>query len=276
MKKAVEVQQKMKIARNPNTEVVNGVTFELRPFSRQLSNPEWVCLRKPRRFVSRYRAMAPEFQGCNMVEVGIDQGGSTSFFSKLFQPKALLAIDLANIPLPELTKFLDEHDEERRVKVHLGVDQADHVVVPRLVEDLFGNQPLDIVIDDASHLLDPTTATFEMLFPRLRRGGLYVIEDWTGDHMMERQLNLEVAANPDGELAARIAAVQDYEHRMPTSFLICQLLVAAARNPDWVAGIHATAGIVEIRRGNVDIEPGTAISSYLGDVGRLMFDRLKV
>lgn len=261
----------MKQARN--TEVVRGVTFELRPFSRFPSRPEWVCLRKPTSFVSRYRAMAPRFQGCNMVEVGIDQGGSTSFFAKLFQPKALLAMDLATSPLPELTKFLDQHDEDRAVKVHLGVDQADRVAVPRLVEEVFGKQPLDLVIDDASHLLEPTTATFEMLFPRLRQGGVYIIEDWTGDHIMERQLNLEVAADPGGELATRIAAAGDSPFRMPTSFLLCQLLVAVARNPDWVASINASKGIVEIRRGVAEIEPGTPISSYLGDIGRWMFNQ---
>lgn len=207
-----------------------------------------------------------------MVEVGIDQGGSTAFFCKLLQPAALLALDLAESPLPGLMAFLDQHDEQRSVKVHLGVDQADRLVVPRLVDDLFGNKSLDIVIDDASHLLEPTTATFEMLFPRLREGGLYVIEDWTGDHIMERQLSLEVAADPDGELATRVAAARNFEHRMPTSFLLCQILVAAARNPDWVAGIRTNNAIIEIRRGGAQIEPGTPISSYIGGIGRWMFN----
>ena len=215
-----------------------------------------------------------------MVEVGIDQGGSTSFFTKLFRPKALLAIDLANNPLPELTKFLAEHDEEKRVKVHLGVNQSDRVEVPRLVDDIFATQSLDIVVDDASHLLEPTTATFEMLFPRLRQGGVYIIEDWTGDHLMERQLHLELAANPDGEIAAKIAAkiavARDFDYRMPTSFLICQILVAAARNPDWVRVVRATNGFVEIRRGIAKIEPGTPISSYVGDIGQWMFNKFKV
>lgn len=259
-----------------DTEVVDGVTFELRPFVRYPSNPAWVCLRKPRRFVARYRDMAPQMQGCNMVEVGIDQGGSTSFFAKLFRPRALLALELSDAPLPGLTTFLREHDPQGRVKVQLGVDQADPVAVPRLVDELFGEQPLDIVVDDASHLLEPTTATFEMLFPRLRPGGVYVIEDWTGDHIMERQLQREVAANPEGELAAKIAAAKDVKFRLPTSVLICQILVAAARNPDWVTSVRASDAIVEIRRGAARIEPGTPISHYVGDIGRWMFDKLTV
>jgi hypothetical protein len=34
------------------------------------------------------------------------------------------------------------------------------------------------VIDDGSHLLEETTRSFGTLFPRLRPGGLYVLEDW--------------------------------------------------------------------------------------------------
>jgi hypothetical protein len=34
------------------------------------------------------------------------------------------------------------------------------------------------VIDDASHIYEPTRASFETLFPYLRPGGLYIIEDW--------------------------------------------------------------------------------------------------
>jgi hypothetical protein len=44
--------------------------------------------------------------------------------------------------------------------------------------DEFGQDPLDLVIDDASHLYGPSLATFETLFPALREGGLYVLEDW--------------------------------------------------------------------------------------------------
>ena len=35
------------------------------------------------------------------------------------------------------------------------------------------------MLDDASHELDYTRASFNTLFPRLRSGGLYIIEDWS-------------------------------------------------------------------------------------------------
>ena len=37
---------------------------------------------------------------------------------------------------------------------------------------------LDLVIDDASHELHATKASFETLFPLPRSGGWYIIEDW--------------------------------------------------------------------------------------------------
>jgi cephalosporin hydroxylase len=256
-----------------NLEVVNGVTFELRPLSRNTANPDWINLRKPRRIVSRYLELASEFNGCNMVEVGIDQGGSTSFFTKLLRPRALLAIDLANQPLPKLMQFLDKHEEGRQVRVHLGVNQADRVEVPRLVDEVFGKEPLDIVVDDASHLLEPTTATFEILFPRLRPGGIYIIEDWADDHLLEREFLREVAANPDGELARKLAAGPKKAFQMPTSFVVCQLLIAAARHPDWITVLRASDAMCEVRRGEAFIEPGTPLSSYSGIVGQRMFNQ---
>jgi hypothetical protein len=42
--------------------------------------------------------------------------------------------------------------------------------------------PLDAVIDDASHLYGVTRRTFEIAFPHLRPGGVYVIEDWGWAH----------------------------------------------------------------------------------------------
>ncbi|MFE3638938.1 class I SAM-dependent methyltransferase [Streptomyces sp. NPDC059168] len=54
--------------------------------------------------------------------------------------------------------------------------------------------PFDIVIDDGSHLNEHVLTSFEALFPHLRPGGLYVVEDtqtayWTGWGGNDRDLN---------------------------------------------------------------------------------------
>jgi hypothetical protein len=59
-----------------------------------------------------------------------------------------------------------------------GTDQTDATKLHSIVrEDLEGH--LDLVIDDASHLYAQTKRSFELLFPLLRTGGLYIIEDWS-------------------------------------------------------------------------------------------------
>jgi len=264
------------MSNSPDTEIVDGITFELRPHHRNPTNKDWVCLRKNRNFTNRYLALAEEFRHCLMVEVGVDQGGSTSFFTKLFQPEGLLAIELSKKPVAALTKFLATHDSDAKVSIHWGIDQSDRVEVPRLVASAFPSQPLDLVIDDASHLLVPTTATFEMLFPRLRPGGLYVIEDWSWRHLNDRSYVTAITADPNGEaariMAAAIEAKPNGPFEKPMSLLICQLVIAAGRNPDWITEVRATDGFCEIRRGDADIAPGTPIASYVGYIGHQMFE----
>ena len=49
---------------SPDIEVVDGTTFELRPWDRVPTNAEWVCLRKCRNYNNRYLELANEFREC--------------------------------------------------------------------------------------------------------------------------------------------------------------------------------------------------------------------
>ena len=262
------------MSESPDYEIIDDTVFELRPHKPNLTTPGRVCLRKNRTFTNRYLELAEEFKQCRMVEVGVDRGGSTSFFTKLFQPEALLAIELSEAPLPVLADFLAQHDPQGKINLQLGVNQADKVRVSELVNSTFADKPLDIVVDDASHLLQPTTATFEMLFPRLRPGGLYVIEDWSFRHLIERGIKYNMTANPSGAFADNVLAKAHKEQGTfdtPMSFLICQLVIASGFQIDWITDMRVTDGFCELRRGDADIPAGTPISSYIGSVGSNMF-----
>lgn len=262
------------MSESPDYEIIDDTVFELRPHKRNLTTPGRVCLRKNRNFTNRYLKLAEEFHQCRMVEIGVDRGGSTSFFTKLFQPEALLAIELSEEPLPVLADFLAQHDPQGKINLQLGVNQADKVRVSELVNSTFADKPLDIVVDDASHLLQPTTATFEMLFPRLRPGGLYVIEDWSFRHLMERGITHSMMADSSGEVAEKMqATVSERKDAFdtPMSFLICQLVIASGFQIDWITDMRVTDGFCELRRGEADIPADTPISSYIGSVGSRMF-----
>jgi hypothetical protein len=56
--------------------------------------------------------------------------------------------------------------------------QNDAEQISRILATEFGDQPLDLIIDDASHEYDNSKACFEEYFGYLRPGGKYVIEDW--------------------------------------------------------------------------------------------------
>lgn len=260
------------MARVSKTVCLDDVTFELRPNVRHSTNPEWVCLRKTPKAVESYQALAPMLQGCNMIEVGVDQGGATSFFTKLYKPEKFLALELSTEPVKKLVDFLSEHDPQKTVQLQWGVDQADIETVTRHVQETFADKKLDLVVDDASHLLQPSTITFETLFPRLRQGGVYIIEDWSLDHQLEQFIAADTGQSDEvASLRQAVEAADNPKPVKPTSLLICQLVLAAARNPEWIPSIKLFKGYCEVRRGVADIAPNTPIASYTGELGQLLF-----
>ena len=62
-------------------------------------------------------------------------------------------------------------------------DQSDAAAVARFADSL--ECPLDVVIDDGSHVGSHIWTTFTTLFPRLRAGGLYIIEDLATSYWSE-------------------------------------------------------------------------------------------
>jgi demethylmacrocin O-methyltransferase len=63
--------------------------------------------------------------------------------------------------------------EERRIHVFQG-DQGDPQVLLRVATAI---GEIDIIIDDGSHINEHVIATFKTLFPLLKQGGIYAIED---------------------------------------------------------------------------------------------------
>ena len=63
--------------------------------------------------------------------------------------------------------------EERRIKIYQG-SQTDEALLNRIVEE---RGVFDIIIDDGSHINEHIIQSFKILFPLLKTGGIYVIED---------------------------------------------------------------------------------------------------
>lgn len=251
---------------------IDGHTFDLRPTEGRRGVEGAFTLKKPRWMLDRYLALAEELQGANIVELGLWDGGSTAFLASAFQPTALVGFELDERPLTTLDRFLDNHPLRNSVHVHVGVDQADAATLRReIASDVRG--PLDLVVDDASHLLGPTAASFDCLFPLLRPHGVYVIEDWSCDHQYAYGIREGLAA---GDLTA-----DDLLERgggaipaTPLSRLIIDILLATA-NPDGIVEeIEVERGFAVVRRGETELDPDAfSLRELIGEIGRAVSPR---
>jgi predicted O-methyltransferase YrrM len=163
--------------------LVRGTSFRLAPQRRFASSDELFCVVKPPDLVARYMDMVDELSPARIVELGILQGGSTALLALLADPEKLVAFELSPTRIEPLDRMLAAHGLTDVVVPCYGVDQADAATMRTVLDREFGDAPLDLVIDDASHEVEPTEASFNVLFPRLRPGGLYIIEDWAWAHV---------------------------------------------------------------------------------------------
>ena len=139
-------------------------------------------LGKPIRLLSQYMAMwqqRSDMRVHNVLELGIYGGGSIAFWFELLQPDKYVALDLAPWGNTDyFNKYIASHKLENRIKTFWKTNQSNREALRAIVATEF-NGPPDLIIDDASHLYSETKASFETLFPQLRPGGLYIIEDWS-------------------------------------------------------------------------------------------------
>lgn len=123
-------------------------------------------------YAQHYERFLGEMRGqpVRVLEIGIggyddpQKGGSSLRMWKSYFPRGLI-------------HGLDLHDksglEESRIKIFQG-SQADLDVLKRVEKEA---GPFDIIIDDGSHLNEHVPVTFKALFPGLKEGGLYFVED---------------------------------------------------------------------------------------------------
>jgi predicted O-methyltransferase YrrM len=210
---------------------------------------------KDRVMVEEYLDIVQPFRGDNVVELGIASGGSVALTALVAPPRKLVAIDLDPDRVQPLDELIAERGFGERVRLYYGVDQGDRARLAKIVEDEFGDEPLGLVIDDASHLLPETRASFETLFPRLRPGGLFVIEDWNHEHRLSRGFGA-LLADQDPELeAAIVSRMAEGPLEAPFAELVVELVLIQGEAHEFVRELRINPRWVGVWRGSGELDP---------------------
>ncbi|MBV9555250.1 MAG: class I SAM-dependent methyltransferase [Alphaproteobacteria bacterium] len=230
--------------------VVDGLEFrsDLDSYTEQ-TTPTSVVILKESRLLREYLDFLAAHDIANVFEFGVWQGGSPLFYALATDARKIVAIDhLHKGPRPPEADHddvlarayknpaLDEIIEQRgiadRVKLHFSVSQDDRKAVSGIIDHEFGDAALDLVIDDASHYYAHSRTSFETAFPRLREGGLYIIEDWQWAHSPHYQSG------------------GTFEGRPALTNLVFELLVAYGSHPDLFWNMVVRDWFVAVQKGS--------------------------
>lgn len=100
-----------------------------------------------------------------IVEFGVYHGGSLQMWKKYFGRRArIFGVDID----PRCAELAED-----RIEIVIG-DQEDREVLRALRER---TGPIDVVIEDGGHTMGQQIATFEEMWPAIRDGGVYLVED---------------------------------------------------------------------------------------------------
>jgi hypothetical protein len=247
---------------------LGGITFVTGFVRPNDLGPETFLLVKPRWMIEQYMALFAELEPSRVVELGIFEGGSTAFMALYSDRHHHVAVDLREDPVEPLDQLVSTRGMKERIITRYGVDQSDRATLEAIIVEQFGDAPLDLVIDDASHRVEPTRASFDLLFPRLRPGGVFVIEDWSGLHHWDTKLHEAAERDPQvlARLAEKVAAAAE-PAPVPVTVLLFELVLASAFAPDLVAEVTIRDGWAAVVRGPGQADQAFRLSDTFSDHG---------
>lgn len=155
--------------------------FVLTDFDKFNTSAQEIILLKDKPALDLYQSVLEQDPPARVLEFGTYQGGSPVYLSLMFNLRKYVGIDICN-PVQGLQDFLVGHPVGRNINIHYQTSQDDSQAIRSIIDQEFGNDPIDLIVDDASHQYELSRRTFEITYPLLRPGGLYVIEDWGWAH----------------------------------------------------------------------------------------------
>jgi len=203
---------------------------------------------------AKFWSLREDFDARNILELGMWDGGSIAFWFEYFRPDKIVGVDLQQKEDSLYFKrYKSSRCAEHNIKTYWGTDQGDSTRLRQIVHTEF-QDPLDLVIDDASHMYALTKKSFETLFPLLRPGGLYIIEDWAWAHWQEFQ-----------------RSDHPWSREIPLTMFIFEIIAAAGRSSEhpWISNISLFQGFAVIERGEalVSADSGLKLEKLISGCG---------
>lgn len=123
------------------------------------------------------------YKSMTLLELGVWEGASLRMWQEYLPNAQVAGIDKhdRDIDIPGAPVFIGKQSD-RKFLVDISVR--------------YGGW--DVIIDDASHISSKTIRSFEILFPHLLSGGLYIIEDLQTSYDVNGYGVNEACINPDG------------------------------------------------------------------------------
>lgn len=100
-----------------------------------------------------------------VMEVGVADGSCLLAWREIFPNATVVGMDVHH----------SDKAHGERIEFHLGDQRLQHDC-----ENAAGGRQFDLIVEDATHKLANTLLTFYWLWPFVRPGGMYVVEEWDG------------------------------------------------------------------------------------------------
>ena len=116
---------------------------------------------------SQYYSMIDKNKVKNLVEIGSYEGASAMVFSAYFQKAKIFCLDL--------TFKYNKLKYKNSIKVE--IDQLNKEDLKKFIIKNKLKNKIDLISDDGAHKNEHIINSFKVLFPNLKKGGYYFIED---------------------------------------------------------------------------------------------------
>ena len=222
--------------------VLDGIRFIVTTGSSgRASGPDGVVLLKPWDFVRQEYEVLASHPPRRLLEIGVFEGGGAVLWPRLLDLSRYVGLDRRDLSQLRFPSAVERDPRWTAVRFVGGASQADPAAVETAMSMLDG--PPDAVIDDASHQYELSKRTFELCFPRVAPGGVYIIEDWNWAHS-------------DGPWSSK----GHPWHGAPSlANLVLRVVLLAAERRDLVSRVDVRPNFVAVWRGPTLIEGAWAL-----------------